>query len=118
MVRQEVISVHKLTQQMISLLDESQSEDRDKLSQKINRLMDLRAKDIDLLQPPYNEEEALIGRDIINLNLQIDTQLATLSMTIKKDMRQVEQRREISSKYTNPYSNAEVAEGIYLDQKE
>jgi flagellar protein FliT len=106
----------ELTKQLLHVLQTMEGKDRDDLIQLIHRLLDERQALLPSIQPPYSEEDLRIGKEVVQLNKQIEPLLAHLQMDIQKDINRFEKRKISVEKYRNPYESLQF-DGMYYDKR-
>ncbi|MFC2947257.1 flagellar protein FliT [Virgibacillus sediminis] len=105
------IELKELLQQEIT------PQNREEVVQQVNQLLDAREELMEVLLPPFTEEEQKLGRMLTDLNASISTSLHKLFAELKEEMKQVKKQKQSNRKYTNPYQNVRTMDGMYLDSK-
>jgi|SRR5699024_9195212 len=102
--------------QALRRLDEQHS-NRDQIIQQIQTHIDNREEMISHVTDPYTKEEIKLGKQIVILNEEIKNRMNRLYQVIKKDMKQVQRRKEQNYSYINPYGKIKTTDGLYMDRK-
>lgn len=111
-----------LHQETVLLLRELQGSDkentdRNQVIEKVQAHIARRDELLAEIKEPYTNEEMKIGKQIVILNEEIKKRMNHLFQEIKKDMKQVRQRKEQNYSYINPYGKVSTMDGLYMDRK-
>jgi len=114
-----VQSIYNKTITILELLKEEKnhSNNREDLLSKLNELISERETLIIALDPPYTDEEKIIGRKIISLNQQLEEEMEVLFNYIKNDMKKMKKNKELNYTYIRPYGKPKTIDGMYVDNK-
>lgn len=104
------------TIELLSILNRQELEDRDDKIKRIIELLDEREEWIHLINPPFTEQELQLGRQVVLLNQQVDKLLLLHKQAIQRDIRQLNEKKQTSSRYSNPYENL-LVDGVFYDKK-
>lgn len=108
-----------VTKQLNELLSISVAPDnRDELIKQTNQLIEKRETYMKNVEPPFTEEEIQIGKQIIDMNTFIQKRMDQLFFALKKEMKQIKQKKQSNRRYIKPYKNAQTFDGIFLDKKQ
>ena len=72
---------------------------------------------MDQLNPPYTDEEKVLGEKIYSLNIGIESKMQQLFSDLKVEMKQVQKQKKTKESYTNPYKNVHTSDGTFMDSK-
>ncbi|MBA9026749.1 flagellar protein FliT [Peribacillus huizhouensis] len=104
------------TIELLSILNRQELEERDDTIKRIIELLDEREEWIHLINPPFTEEELQLGRQVVLLNQQVDKLLLLHKQAIQRDIRQLNEKKQTSARYSNPYDNI-LVDGVFYDKK-
>ncbi|KAB7706503.1 flagellar protein FliT [Bacillus aerolatus] len=90
--------------------------DRDEAVAAIEELLEKRQALLAGIQPPFKEEEQRLGREMVERNAVIDSQLRKLKEAIQKDMQGLTKKKDSVNKYVNPYASMQL-DGVFYDKK-
>ncbi|MGE8080548.1 flagellar protein FliT [Peribacillus loiseleuriae] len=113
------MSLQKFSDITVELLDVLNNRTTDERSDRINRiveLLDQREELLPVIQPPFSEEEQKLGRQVVELNQRVDEWLLLQKKDIQRDIKQLNERKQNSNKYTNPYDKLSI-DGVFYDKK-
>jgi flagellar protein FliT len=111
-----VILCHSITKQLKESVEEVAAGNRDSVIEKIERLLTERQSLLGSIQPPFSEEEQVLGKQMMAWNKEIDRKLILLRTEIKRDMNGLTKKKTSAQKYTNPYENMQH-DGMFYDKK-
>jgi flagellar protein FliT len=106
---------HQLTIELIRLLEHRHAE-RDQKINMVGELLDQREDLMREIVPPYTPEEAELGKRIVQLNAKLDQLLKTEKISIQKDIKNLQAKKESNTKYVNPYQNLST-DGMFYDKR-
>ncbi|MCM3663580.1 flagellar protein FliT [Mesobacillus subterraneus] len=106
---------YKITVELVRLLENSQAE-RDVKILQVEALMAQRETLIMEITPPYSQEEMEVGRKLIQVNARLEQVLQEEKVSIQKDIKALQIKKESSWKYANPYQNVSP-DGMFYDKK-
>ncbi|MFB1049898.1 flagellar protein FliT [Paraliobacillus sp. JSM ZJ581] len=112
--------LYERTNELLLLLDENVSkavEEREKIIENVNVLLNHREIILAEIKPPYTAEEKEIGIKLVPLEQKIQQRLNLLFTNIKTDMRTVKKQKSTNQKYMNPYQSLANSDGSYLDKR-
>lgn len=66
--------------------------------------------------PPFTPKEIEIGRELVQLNSKLEKMLETKKLMIKKDIKNLQTKKESNTKYVNPYRNVST-DGMFYDKR-
>lgn len=109
--------IQEIIENTLQLINTLQDEiDRDEKIVKVDDLLEKRESLLNQLEPPYSQEEMVAGQQIINLSNQLTDLLLKEKLTIQKDIKSLNQKKETSSKYINSYESISI-DGIFYDKR-
>lgn len=106
---------YKVTVELVRLLENSQVE-RDVKILQVEALMAQRETLMSRIFPPYTQEETEVGRNLIQLNAKVEQLLLKEKISIQKDIKALQFKKESSSKYANPYQGFS-SDGMFYDKR-
>lgn len=106
---------YEATIELIRILQKPQTE-RDEKILKVEELLDKREHLMKSIVPPYTPKESEIGKQIVQLNARLDQLLKTEKISIQKDIKGLQTKKESNTKYVNPYQNLST-DGMFYDKK-
>lgn len=114
-----VTKVYEQTKKLLELLAklEANEIDRDQTTIEIDRLIAEREQLIHALKEPYTDEEMVVGKKIVTLNIRLEREMGSLFNHIKKDMKKVKQNKNLNYSYINPLGDMKTTDGMYIDNK-
>ncbi|AXH98478.1 hypothetical protein DV702_01385 [Sporosarcina sp. PTS2304] len=116
MIRPAMTVWHERSLQLIALTNEVEEAKREEVIEQIEKILDER----DLLQSqisqPFTAAEQEAGKELIELEKQVQLNLARFMKTIRANITQSQSKKENINNYTNPYGNM-MQDGAYYDTK-
>lgn len=106
---------YHLTNEMIQLLENSQGERDDKITQ-VEMVLNQREALINEIVPPYTTEEVEVGHKLIQLNEKLSQLLHAEKISIHKDIKDLQTKKESNKKYINPYKSLST-DGMFYDKR-
>lgn len=106
---------HEATIELIQILQKPQGERDEKIS-KVEELLEKRETLMKEIAPPYTPEEAELGKQIVALNTRLDQLLKIEKISIQKDIKNLQAKKESNTKYVNPYQNLST-DGMFFDKR-
>ncbi|MGE7670061.1 flagellar protein FliT [Peribacillus sp. NPDC097077] len=107
---------HDVTIELLTVLQDQTIVERDERIDRIMQLLDQREELLSQIQPPFSAEELQLGRQSMRLNQQVDQLLLLQKQEIQRDIKELNQKKKTSNKYTNPYENLST-DGMFYDKK-
>ncbi|MEG9295772.1 flagellar protein FliT [Mangrovibacillus sp. Mu-81] len=111
-----VMLCHSITKHLKEAVDEVAAGNRDYVIEKIDNLLKERQSLLGSIQPPFTEDEQVLGKQMMAWNQEIDRKLILLRTEIKRDMNGLTKKKTSAQKYTNPYENMQH-DGMFYDKK-
>jgi flagellar protein FliT len=108
--------VYDVTMELLDVLESNAENDREKKIETIHRLLDEREQQIKAIQPPFSEEEQVLGRKLIEQNQKVDEFLQKQKREIQFNIKQLSVKKKSSRQYTNPYENMSI-DGMFYDKR-
>ncbi|MDY0408910.1 flagellar protein FliT [Virgibacillus soli] len=114
----DIKKLYDVTLRLKEVVEQSTtSKNRQDHIDEINKLVDERSELIKNITPPYREDETLLGKEIVALNVQIQAQMERLFQDLKLEMKQVKKQKKSNESYINPYKHIQTLDGLYMDRK-
>ncbi|MFJ7831966.1 flagellar protein FliT [Peribacillus sp. NPDC097284] len=107
---------HDVTTELLTVLQDQTIAERDDRIERITKLLDRREAFLSHIKPPFSDEELQLGRQSMLLNQQVDQLLLLQKQEIQRDIKELNQKKKTSNKYTNPYENLST-DGMFYDKK-
>lgn len=83
---------------------------------KIIELLDQREGLLSKIEPPFTEEEDVIGKQIIQFDKEMSKQLNAIFDELKVEMRQFNQHVKMRPKYVRPFQAVSI-DGVFIDKR-
>jgi flagellar protein FliT len=113
-----VKQLHDMTKRIYQKLTQStQGKDREQLITEITSFLEEREELMKQVQPPYTEEELTLGKELVQMDQEIQGSLQELMTNLKSTMRQLQNQKRNNTKYRNPYQNVGTSDGMFFDKK-
>lgn len=113
-----LLKIHELTNQISELLNRTvDSSNRESIISEVTNLIDKRGEHMELLNPPYKEEEFKMGKSLIAINQDIEEKMQNVFHDLKIEMKQVQQQKKTTNQYKNPYKAVDTMDGMFMDSK-
>ena len=106
---------YEATIELIQILQKPQSE-RDEKILKVEELLEKREVLMKEIIPPYTPEEAELGKQVVQVNARLEELLGAEKVSIQKDIKNLQAKKESNTKYVNPYQNLST-DGMFYDKK-
>jgi flagellar protein FliT len=106
---------YEATIELIQILQSPQGERNEKIT-KVEELLDKREVLMKELVPPYTPEEMELGKQLVELNSRFEQLLKTEKVSIQKDIKNLQAKKESNTKYVNPYQNLST-DGMFYDKR-
>ncbi|WP_071393570.1 hypothetical protein [Bacillus tuaregi] len=106
-----------ITVELIKLLQNEQSNDREAKMAKIEELLEKRAGFMQGMKPPFSPEEQETGKQLVLLEKKLALLLDHLKEAIKRDLVTLNKKKQSQTKYHNPYESLSTADGVFYDKK-
>ncbi|OZU88793.1 flagellar protein FliT [Virgibacillus indicus] len=100
-----------------TLVQEITAKDREAVIEQVNELIDKRSIHLQHVNPPFTEEEKVLGKELVVLNEEIQTKMLQLFNDLKSEMKQIKKQRKSNMSYTNPYKSVQTLDGMFMDRK-
>lgn len=98
------------------LLKTPSDDERTEFIEKINELLDAREMALQSLDLEQISKLSVYGK-LIELDHEINKQLTTVMALVKKDIKELQQKKRHEGSYTNPYAATQMIDGMYFDNK-
>jgi flagellar protein FliT len=106
---------NKITVELVQLLENLQV-DRETKIMRAEDLLGQRETLMPQIFPPYTVEEEEVGRNLVKLNARAEHLLQKEKMSIQKDIKALQFKKESSIKYANPYQSLS-SDGMFYDKR-
>ncbi|WP_217588532.1 flagellar protein FliT [Lentibacillus saliphilus] len=114
----DIKALLNVTEELADLFEQPvTSKDRSKIIVDINRLIEARGHIMEMIKPPFTEEEKQIGEQVVMLNNVIKYEMDQLFAELKTEMKQMKQLKRSNQSYTNPYQHVNTMDGMFMDSK-
>ncbi|WP_163099282.1 flagellar protein FliT [Peribacillus alkalitolerans] len=110
-----LVAYQRVTEELIELLQNKEL-DRDVVIDKVDELLGRRDDFLKEIVPPYSSEEIITGKNLIELEKQINPLLQGMKISIKKDISDLSVKKQGNQKYINPYNNL-MTDGVFYDKR-
>ncbi len=110
-----LVAFQQVTKELIGLLENTDI-DRDDLVDKVDKLLASRDGLIMEIVPPYTEEEKATGKKLIEVEKKLNQLLTEMKLSIKKDLTELQAKKQGNQKYINPYNNL-MTDGVFYDKR-
>lgn len=107
---------NEITLKLLNLLSNSSEMDRDEKINKMNEFLDQRESLMESICPPFSEDEQRIGKQLVQLNQQVNELLKLQKLEIQRDIKDLNVKKNSTNKYANPYENLST-DGMFYDKK-
>jgi len=108
---------YQTTVELIKLLENEQSNDRDGKIAGVEELLEKREGFMKGMKPPFSQEDQEIGKRLVELEKQLARLLAVEKESIKRDMQTLQKKKQSQTKYHNPYDSLPTADGVFYDKR-
>nr|WP_251030266.1 flagellar protein FliT [Bacillus sp. ISL-35] len=99
---------------MIDIL--KSTEDRDGKISRVEDLLDERESLMKEMIPPFSPDEVEVGKKLVQLNTRLMQLLQSEKISIQKDIKSLQAKKESNNKYVNPYDNLST-DGVFYDKR-
>ncbi|OXT16887.1 flagellar protein FliT [Bacillus sp. OG2] len=106
--------LYALTAGLIDRLE--QGSDRDERIVWIEAALEEREQLMKEMQPPYSEDEKILGKKLLSLNIRLSQLLQKEKSLIQKDINGLSIKKESNNKYMNPYQSL-ATDGMFYDKR-
>jgi len=113
----EVKDYYQVTVELIKLLENEQSNDRDVKIAQMEELLEKREGFIDKMKPPFSQEDQQTGRKLVELEKKVAKLLAIEKEAIKRDIQTLHKKKQSQTKYHNPYESLSATDGVFYDKR-
>src|SRR5690625_2584914 len=97
--------IYQMTEQLFFLFDQQERQNRTPILERMNILIEERERLLKQLSPPYTTEETALGKQIIELNDQVQEKMNRFQNQLKKDMIKMNKQKQSAQGYYNPYKD-------------
>ena len=111
-----VKQLHEMTKKMYDKLKDS-SFSREQMMEDITTFLNGREAIIKDIKAPYTEEEQKLGREVVEMDKEIQKVIQSIFMSLKGSMKQLQNQKKNNTKYVNPYSNVSSMDGMFYDKR-
>lgn len=117
MIRQSMKDWKRATESLLQTLEEEQEDKRDKVIERVEKLLDVREQLQKDIQAPFTEAEEAFGKEIVQIEKQFQIKIERYFKMIQKDISVTQSKKENMKSYVNPYRNL-AQDGAYYDTKQ
>ncbi|WP_301107827.1 hypothetical protein [Sporosarcina sp.] len=117
MIRAALAMWRERSRQLIELTKNVDEEEREKVIEQIEQLLDDRDKLQAHIVQPFTAEEEEAGQEIVRLEKEVQASLARFMKEIRVNIMEAQAKKENMSSYVNPYGNINP-DGAYYDTKQ
>jgi flagellar protein FliT len=112
------VECHSKTKELYDLVKGASFEDavRDKVMERLDRLLDERQLLLDQFKPPFSNNEKKMGLEILEWNRVIESKLTSFQQMIQRDINGLSKKKSSVNKYVNPYESMQH-DGMFYDKK-
>ncbi|MGM0841676.1 MAG: flagellar protein FliT [Bacillota bacterium] len=107
---------HSITRQLYATVSGEDEDNREAVIGEIEKLLEERQILLEKIQPPFSDDEHLMGKQMMEWNIAIDRTLIGLRNDIKRDMNGLTKKKTNVKRYANPYENMQH-DGMFYDKK-
>ncbi|WP_010098523.1 flagellar protein FliT [Ornithinibacillus scapharcae] len=93
------------------------TQNRPKVIEEINSLLNQRGLQMENISEPFTKEELELGKKLLPLNEQIQRSMDQLFNGLKSEMKAVKKQKNSNRKYTNPYEKVHTVDGMFMDKR-
>jgi flagellar protein FliT len=111
-----VLLCHSITRQLKEAVAGLADGGRESIIETVEKLLAERQTLLGSIQPPFSENEQLLGKEMMEWNQEIDRKLILLRTEIKRDMNGLNKKKSSAKRYTNPYQSLQH-DGMFYDKK-
>lgn len=112
-----VENFYQATLELLKLLEDEQSKDRDEKINKIRALLEKREGLMITMSPPFSQEDRELGKKLISLNQKVIALLIAEKTSIQKDINSFKKKKQTVTKYSNPYESLSTIDGVFYDKR-
>lgn len=118
-MKEKINILYEKTIQLLDELEKIKKNDinREQIIANVQGMLNQRDQLIESIQEPHTEQDQLVGEEIISTNKIIKNRMDSLYDEIKKDIKNMQQRKEKNISYVNPYGKMTTEEGVYVDSR-
>lgn len=112
-----VTEIHQQTLELYRYIQSQEKvENRDIFVDKVTAKIEKRQNLMNRMNPPYSDEEKVLGQEITSLDEEINQHLSFVLSAIKRDIGLLNKSRMTRNKYDSPYENV-YRDGTFLDKR-
>ena len=112
-------TIYDVTNKIEHILNQSiTTQNRESIISEVTTLIEERGRMMEELTPPFSEQEKLLGKKVVALNVQIEKKMELMFESLKQDIRKMNKQKESNRSYINPYGDIKSTDGMYLDSKQ
>ena len=98
------------------LLKKTTDDERTEFIGEINELLDVREQVLKTIDVEEISKLSIYSK-LIELDYGIKKELTTVMTLVKKDIKELQQKKRHEGSYTNPYAATQSIDGMYFDNK-
>lgn len=107
---------YELTKALLAVVQTITTENREEQIKEIEHLLEKRDRLLNLIKPPFLDEEQQLGQAIVKMNGEIDPKLNTIRNLIQRDINGLNKKKTSAHKYNNPYESVNF-DGMFYDKR-
>ena len=108
---------YQATIELIELLENKKSNNRDEKINNIQVLLEKREGFMEEMSPPFSPSDQEIGRQLVKLNQKVKTLLENEKMSIQQDINKTKKKKQTATKYNKPYESLSTMDGVFYDKR-
>lgn len=93
------------------------SKNRELIIEQVNHLIEERGQLMESVNPPFTEEEKMMGKKLVIMNDTIQSKMTEVLNVLKVEMKQLKKQKKSNQNYVNPYKDVRLTDGMYMDSK-
>ncbi len=117
MIRREMIDWKRATESLLVTIEKQQADKRSEVIERVEKLLDVREQLQKNFQAPFTKEEEAFGKEIVQLEQQLQTKMKDFFEVIQQDISVTQSKKTNMKSYVNPYRNL-AQDGAYYDTKQ
>ena len=106
---------YQATIELIELLENKKSNNRDEKINNIQVLLEKRF--MEEMRPPFSPSDQEIGMQIVKLNQKVKTLLEVEKTSIQQDINKTKKKKQTATKYNKPYESLSTMDGVFYDKR-
>lgn len=116
MIRDGLIEWRDTTELLLRVLDVNDDDLRDGVIEQVEQLLNKREALQQMIQPPFTDDETILGKELLVLEKELDAKLKLYLNTIRQDIEVQQKKKGSANAYLDPYSKV-YRDGTFYDKK-